>query len=269
MYLLLTRFSLLWYIPKWYFTSPEPWEWKKSDFSQNLATFWRAEESSSTPDSYFLIIFDFFRLEHARRSHKTLRRFILPLLCYSWWIKSKVFNHCYTTSHHLKPHLQLQAWSRTGRRSGRVPCEWHWPAHSVFPWTKEAAGNTFDVMARASYWKKWLCVSPFLPVRHSHDDALHSALTGNVDDCLEGRDEGLTPFQAESFLWRPLPLEELLKPVNKRWRCCFTLSQGSVSPSSPDSQKPHFPHALNAFLGDYRGVLRKATHRPCGSDHPA
>lgn len=68
----------------------------------------------------------------------------------------------------------------------------------------------------------------FLPVRHSHDYTLHSALTGNVDDCLEGWDERFTSFQAESFLWRPLLLEKLLKPANKRWRCCFTLSLGSI-----------------------------------------
>lgn len=62
-----------------------------------------------------------------------------------------------------------------------------------------------------------------VPVRHPHDDALHSALTRLVDDGLERRDERLAALQPEAFLRRPLPLQELLEPANSRWRRCFTL----------------------------------------------
>lgn len=38
------------------------------------------------------------------------------------------------------------------------------------------------------------------PVRHPHDDTLHSARTGLVDDGLEGGDERLAAFKTEAFL---------------------------------------------------------------------
>lgn len=62
-----------------------------------------------------------------------------------------------------------------------------------------------------------------VPVRHPHDDTLHTPLAGHVNDGLQGRDQRFTAFQTKSFLWRPLPLEKLLKPGNMRWCCCFKL----------------------------------------------
>lgn len=62
-----------------------------------------------------------------------------------------------------------------------------------------------------------------VPVRHSHDHTVHSALTGLVDDGLQGWNERFATFQTETFLWRPLSLEKVLKPANRWWCCCFTL----------------------------------------------
>uniref|UniRef100_A0A146YLN3 Uncharacterized protein n=1 Tax=Fundulus heteroclitus TaxID=8078 RepID=A0A146YLN3_FUNHE len=50
------------------------------------------------------------------------------------------------------------------------------------------------------------------PVRHAHDDVLHAVLRGFIDDGFQGRDQSLASLQAESFLCRPLLLQELLKP---------------------------------------------------------
>lgn len=72
-----------------------------------------------------------------------------------------------------------------------------------------------------------VCLS--VPVRHSQDHALHSALTGPVDDGLQGRDERLAAFQAEAFLWRPLPLKELLKPANSCDRWYASQNSGSIT----------------------------------------
>lgn len=63
-------------------------------------------------------------------------------------------------------------------------------------------------------------------MRHPHYHTLHAALAGQVNDGLEGRDERLAAFQAESLLRRPLPLEELLEPAGRPkplvvFFCCF------------------------------------------------
>lgn len=88
-------------------------------------------------------------------------------------------------------------------------------------------------------------------MRHPHDHALHSALTGHVDDGLERRDERFAAFQTESFLWRPLPLEKLLKPVNRWWCCCFTLWLRITPPPCPETPPAA---ALHACAVNYRCV---------------
>ena len=93
-----------------------------------------------------------------------------------------------------------------------------------------------------------------LPVRHPHDHTLHSAQTGHVDDGLEGRDERFAAFQTESFLWRPLPLEKLLEPVNRWWCCCFILWLRITAPPPTPETPP--AAALHACAVNYWGVLR-------------
>ena len=52
-----------------------------------------------------------------------------------------------------------------------------------------------------------------LPVRHAHDDVLHTLLRGFIDDGLQSRDQRLAALQTKTFLCRPLLLQELLKPA--------------------------------------------------------
>lgn len=189
-----------------------------------------------------------------------LTRHCVGLFCHfyiTWWIKSKVFNHCYTTSHHLKPHLQLQAWSRTGRRSGRVPCEWHWPAHWVFPWTKEAAGNTCDVMQERLTGRSdcvflhfYLWGIPMITL--STPLWLEMSMIVLRAGMRDSHPSRPNRFSEDHFLWR--------NSSNLWTRGGAAASHWARAASLPPPQthrNPNFPHALNAFLGDYRGVLRK------------
>lgn len=109
-----------------------------------------------------------------------------------------------------------------------------------------------------------------LPVRHPHDHALHAALTGHIDDGLEGRDERFAALKTKSFLWRPLLLEKLLKPVNRWLCCCFTL--WIRTPPPPDSEKRCTLHLLCMLFQVITEVcwgMWGNTDRPCGSDHSA
>lgn len=104
-----------------------------------------------------------------------------------------------------------------------------------------------------------------LPVRHPHDHTLHATLTGDIDDGLEGGDEHFTALQTESFLWRPLPLEELLKPVNRWWCCCLTLWLRSWPPTPPQSKKNSLQ--LLWMLIQLTEVCWGTNNWPCGSNH--
>ena len=82
-----------------------------------------------------------------------------------------------------------------------------------------------------------------LPVRHAHDDVLHTLLRGFIDDGLQSRDQRLAALQTKTFLCRPLLLQELLKPActhttgsythtdthththQVRWRCVYLVER--------------------------------------------
>jgi hypothetical protein len=52
-----------------------------------------------------------------------------------------------------------------------------------------------------------------LPVWHPQDDVLNPHLTRLVDNGLESRNHDLAAFQAKPLLRRPLPGQEVFKPV--------------------------------------------------------
>lgn len=106
-----------------------------------------------------------------------------------------------------------------------------------------------------------------LPVRHPHDHTLHSAQTGHVDDGLEGRDERFAAFQTESFLWRPLPLEKLLEPVNRWWCCCFILWLRITAPPPPPRLPLQQLCMLVRLITEVCWGMWRNTDRPCGSNH--
>lgn len=165
--------------------------------------------------------------------------------------------NCQKTSHHLRA-----GWVQTSSVASSLESNWQKICSSSLRMTlastfslplegrckKKRLHQTVKVRSRLY---KGVCVC--LPVRHSHDYTLHSALAGHVDDRLEGWDEGLAAFQAESFLRGPLLLEELLKPAKERWRRCFTLGPTSI--------------VLCAEV--CCALRRRDPHTPGGSDHPA
>lgn len=59
----------------------------------------------------------------------------------------------------------------------------------MFPWTHLPVGQPVIGVSVVT-----------VPVRHAHDDALHSVHTGLIDDGLQGRDERLTALQAKTLL---------------------------------------------------------------------
>ena len=58
-----------------------------------------------------------------------------------------------------------------------------------------------------------LCV--VVPVRHAHDDVLHTVGAGLVDDGFQGGYQGLAALQTKTLLRGPLPLEKLLEPATQ------------------------------------------------------
>lgn len=71
--------------------------------------------------------------------------------------------------------------------------------------------------------KQGFLIKCVLPVRHSHDDIIHSTLRRLVDDCFQSRDQRLTSLQTKTFLRRPLLLKELLKPEHTHINSAHTL----------------------------------------------
>lgn len=71
--------------------------------------------------------------------------------------------------------------------------------------------------------KQMFLIKCVLPVRHAHDDVIHSAPRWFIDDGFQSRDQRLTSLQTKTFLCRPLLLEELLKPEHTHINSAHTL----------------------------------------------
>lgn len=52
-------------------------------------------------------------------------------------------------------------------------------------------------------------------MRHSHDHAVDACSAGLVNDGFKGRDKHFTALQAKTFLWWPLPSQEVFKSERK------------------------------------------------------
>lgn len=50
-------------------------------------------------------------------------------------------------------------------------------------------------------------------MRHPHDHAVYAGGAGAVNNGLKCRDEDFAAFQSKAFLRRPLPGQEVLKPM--------------------------------------------------------